>query len=96
MINLLREQTLAAVADDRPEFGVPAEVSHVRPIPEPRTSFWGRKQSKAPASTAAAPPHKPAATVEVEQDMFSFRGETPFGLFETLQARAVLITVDVK
>lgn len=97
VIALLQEQTLAAVADQMPRPDDVEDVAlPVRPEPEPRHSFWGRKQSKAPAPMHAAQPTMPPVTVDIEQDQFSFRSETPYGLFETLRARAVLITVDVK
>lgn len=96
VITLLREQTLAAVADVMPHSETTDVELPVRPSPEPRSSFWGRKQSKAPTVSAVARSGEPPVTVEVEQDLFSFRAETQYGLFETLRVRAVLITVDVK
>lgn len=97
VIELLREQILAAVADKMPKSKSVHETPlPVRPEPEAKSSFWSRKQSKAPAHTPAAQPTIPPVTVEVQQDQFSFRAETQYGLFETLLARAVLVTVDVK
>lgn len=97
VIALLRLQTLDAVADEVPK---PEDVENmalpVRSTSKPQLSFWSRRQSKAPVPMSTALPSRPPVTVDIEQDMFSFRAETRYGLFETRRARAVLVTVDVR
>jgi hypothetical protein len=97
--NLLREQTLAAVNDHVPRSELVEEMALPDRLAEPaptKYSFWGRKQSKALEAKSPAKPNRPPVTVNVEQDQFDFRRETLYGLLETLQVQAVLITVDVR
>lgn len=73
-----------------------AEPLPPRPEPQPKSSFWSRKQSKAPEPRPVAKQSEPPVTVDVEMDQVNFRTETEYGLYETIRGRAVLVTVDVR
>lgn len=92
--SLLQEQTLAAVQDQMPKTDAVEDLP--LPVCPPKRSFWARKQSKAPVPMTSARPSRPPVTVKVDRDEFSFRDQTRYGLFETLRARALLLTVEVE
>ncbi|KAH9845825.1 hypothetical protein Tdes44962_MAKER00035 [Teratosphaeria destructans] len=95
-LSLLRDQLLASL-DGLPN----SRIAATPPLPprspmRNKSSFFSRKQAKAPqeppkmAEAAKAP-----VMVEVMLDVVNFRGENDFGLYETLQEKAVLVRVEV-
>ncbi|KAK4613586.1 hypothetical protein CLAFUW4_09459 [Fulvia fulva] len=96
-LDLLRDQTLVAVAGD-----VPTPLPMVEPLPErpaqpKRSSFWGRKSSQPTGPSKPAPKQsKPPVSVEVQSEQANFRTETEYGLYETVCGRTVLLVVDVR
>ncbi|KAK4498139.1 hypothetical protein PRZ48_010795 [Zasmidium cellare] len=94
-LDLLKEQMLLELGGVLPT-PVVEQPLPPRPEPQSKSSFWGRKQSKAPEPRPVAKPPKPPVTVDVEMDQVNFRTETEYGLYETLRGRAVLVTVDVR
>lgn len=94
-LDLLKEQMLLELGGVLPTPLVERELPPL-PEPQPRSSFWSRKQSKAPEPRPAMKPPKPPVTVDVEMDQVNFRTETEYGLYETIRGKAVLVTVDVR
>ncbi|KAF2173802.1 hypothetical protein M409DRAFT_16073 [Zasmidium cellare ATCC 36951] len=95
-LDLLKEQMLMELGG-----AIPAPAVEQTPPPppiesQPKSSFWTRKQSKAPEARPITKQPKPPVTVDVEMDQVNFRTETEYGLFETIRGRAVLVTVDVR
>jgi len=93
----LQSEMLAAISD-----GLPAKAFEA-PLPErptlsssSKSSFFGRKQGKAPAAPVQATPVKPPVVVDVQLDEVHFRAETEYGLYETLRCRCLLVTVEVR
>lgn len=93
----LQNQMLAAISEDLPSTAIGTPLPE-RPAPPPATksSFFGRKQSKAPAVATSTVPAKAPVTVEVQLEEGHFRGETEYGLFETQRCRGLLVTVEVR
>lgn len=96
-LELLRQQTLEAVSGDVPNAQFEEEpISWKRPAPQTRASFWSRKQSKTPEQRPPPKPVRSPVTVNVELDQASFRTENAYGLFGTLRAQAVVLSIDVR
>jgi hypothetical protein len=95
--NQLQTQMLAAISDDMPTMAIDRPLPE-RPTPPSSTksSFFGKKQSKAPAAPTQANTVRPPVVVDVQLDEANFRAETEYGLYETLRCRALLVTVDVR
>lgn len=93
----LRMQLHRAVADDLPA-PPRQEQPEVSPLPPPKkTSWFGRKPSKAAAEPAQLPqPVVSPVEVDVQVDEIYFRSETEYGLYETLRVKVVVATVDVR
>lgn len=95
-LKLLQEQMLLEIAGEMPK-PVVEEPLPSRPVVQSKSSFWGRKQSKAPepprvvATSSRAP-----VTVDVHMEHVNFRTETEYGLYETLRGRAVMAVVIVR
>lgn len=93
-LDLLQEQMLDAVSDNLPATPVEIPLPPIEP-PQARTSFFGRKASK--ATVEVQKPVRPEpVTVQVELDEVYFRTETEYGLMETLRKRAVIVNVVVR
>ena len=93
----LQSQMLAAISDTVPTHNIEPPLPERPAIPPAtRSSFFGRKQSKAPEGKAASRPAKPPVSVDVQLDEVHFRTESAYGLYETLRGRGVLVTVDVR
>lgn len=86
-----------AVADDLP---APQRQEQPEPSPLPppkKTSWFGRKPSKAATDPAQIPqPVVSPVEVDVQLDEIYFRSETEYGLYETLRVKVVVATVDVR
>lgn len=96
----LKVQLWRAVSDGMPAEPVrePPREPVPTPLPPKKSSWFGRKSSKVPETvqeTRALPAPSPA-TVDVQLDEAHFRSETEYGLYETLRARVVVATVDVR
>jgi hypothetical protein len=96
----LQAQLQSAISD-----GVPAEsmrrrtdhTTNLPPLPPPRKTLWfGRKASKMPEPAQEVQNATSPDMVDVRLDELHFRSETEYGLYETLRARVVLATVDVR
>lgn len=93
----MQQQMTVEIGGDLPAPAVEEQPLPPRPVEQRKSSFWGRKQSK------AAEPHRPVATsarspvtVEVQMEYVNFRTETEYGLYETLRGRAVMVVVVVR
>ena len=95
-LDLLRDQTLAAVAGDVPSPQPIVEPLHERPAQQTRSSFWSRKSSQVAAPSKPVPKLKSPVSVEVQSEQANFRTETEYGLYETVRGRTVLLVVDVR
>lgn len=96
-IQELQSQLLSILAGSKP---IPKELPE-RPVlaPEPprKSSWFGRKASKAPEPFVVhQTPWKATAKVEVQLEEASFRSETEYGLFETLRARVIMAWVNCR
>ena len=93
----LRVQMLAAISDDLPaRIAEPSLPERTAPTPSVRSSFFSRKQSKAPTVAMQAAPVKAPVAVDVQLEEAHFRGETEYGLYETQRCRGLLVDVDVR
>lgn len=94
----LKVQLWNAVSD-----GIPAErmlrhseaIALPPPLPQ-KTSWFGRKSSKAAIPVREEVPVVCPVTVDVHLDEVHFRSETEYGLYETLRAKVVVAVVDVR
>lgn len=86
----LQKQMLAAISD-----GIPGTATEPQlpPPPASKSSFFGKKSSKAPE---VAKPVKVPVMVDVQLDEAHFRAENEYGLYETLRCRCLLVMVDVR
>jgi len=96
----LKVQLHNAVSD-----GIPAErmrqhaeaIALPPPPPPPqKTSWFGRKSSKAAVPVREEVSVVSPVTVEVHLDEVHFRSETEYGLYETLRAKVVMAVIDVR
>ena len=96
----LRMQLHNAVSD-----GIPVErmrqhaEAMILPQPPPpaqKTSWFGRKSSKATVPVREQVSVVSPVTVEVHLDEVHFRSETEYGLYETLRAKVVMAVIDVR
>jgi hypothetical protein len=95
----LRMQLRNAVSD-----GIPAErmlqhseaIALPPPPPPQKTSWFGRKSSKAAIPVREEVSVVCPVTVDVHLDEVHFRSETEYGLYETLRAKVVMAVVDVR
>lgn len=93
----LKTQLLDILAGSRP---IPKELPE-RPVlgspPARKSSWFGRKGSKAPEPFVVHQTEwRTAAKVEVQLEEASFRSETEYGLFETLRSRVVIARVSCR
>ena len=80
--------------------GIPVELPE-RPVlkeaPPRKSSWFGRKPSKAPEpGLVPQTKHEAVVKVDVQLDEASIRSETEYGLFETVRARVVMAWVDCR
>jgi hypothetical protein len=75
-----------------------SEIVALPPPPPPpqKTSWFGRKSSKAAVPVRAEVPAACPVTVDVLLDEINFRSETEYGLYETSRAKVVMAVVDVR
>lgn len=94
----LQVQLRNAVSDGRPVETLQPPKADNRPPPAPpkKSSWFGRKASKTPESLQEEQPAVSPVMVDVRLDELHFRSETEYGLYETLRARVVMATVDVR
>jgi len=94
----LQVQLRNAVSDGRPVETAQRPQEHIAPLPPPpkKSSWFGRKAAKAPEPLQEGRPAESPVMVDVRLDELHFRSETEYGLYETLRARVVLATVDVR
>ena len=88
---------LATISDGLPTKVVEPTLPE-RPTPpsSSKSSFFGRKQAKAPAVAAQANTVKAPVAVDVQLDEVHFRAENEYGLYETLHCRCLLVIVEVR
>jgi hypothetical protein len=94
VLSELRAQLHNASSD-----GIPRQHSEIIDLPPPppqKTSWFGRKSSKAVVPVRAEVPAACPVTVHVLLDEINFRSETEYGLFETFRAKVVMAVVDVR
>lgn len=100
VLDELRMQLHNAVSD-----GIPVErmrqhaEAMILPQPPPaaqKTSWFGRKSSKATVPVREQVSVVSLVTVEVHLDEVHFRSETEYGLYETLRAKVVMAVIDVR
>lgn len=93
----LKVQLHNAISD-----GIPADrMRHhaeaiALPPPPRKTSWFGRKSSKAAVPVREQVSVVSPVSVEVHLDEVHFRSETEYGLYETLRAKVVVAIIDVR
>jgi hypothetical protein len=93
----LRVQLLYAVTDGVPVESAPACLEERPPPPPKKSSWFGRNNSKAPeVRRRVQPTNVSPVTVDVRLDDVHFRSETEFGLYQTLNARVVMVVVEIR
>lgn len=93
----LRVQLRNAVSDGMPIEGMRQHpVVALQPPPPQKSSWFGRKSSKAAVPVREEVPAVWPVTVDVHLDEVHFRSETEYGLYETLRAKVVMAVVDVR
>ena len=95
VLSELRVQLHNAVSDGMPRQH-PEAIALPPPAPPQKTSWFGRKSSKTAVPVRAEVPVACPVTVDVHLDEIHFRSETEYGLYETLRAKVVMATVDVR
>lgn len=80
--------------------GMPAEIGQERQEktvlpPTRKTSWFGRKPSKAAVPTREPQPAACLVKVNVQLDEIYFRSETEYGLYETSRAQVIGVTVQI-
>ena len=98
VLHELKVQLHNAISD-----GIPAERMRQHeeavavPPPQPqKTSWFGRKSSKAAVPVREQVSVVSPITVEVHLDEVHFRSETEYGLYETLRVKVVMALIDVQ
>jgi hypothetical protein len=96
----LQVQLQNAISEGAPAQTMRRHTGHTTNLPPPppprKTSWFGRKASKMPESVQEMQCAASPDVVDVRLDELHFRSETEYGLYETLRARVVLVTVDVR
>jgi hypothetical protein len=96
----LQVQLQNAISDGMPSETMRRHTDHTTYLPPPppprKTSWFGRKALKMPESAPQVHNATVPQMVDVRLDELHFRSETEYGLYETLRARVVLATVDVR
>jgi hypothetical protein len=96
----LQVQLQNAISDGVPAETMQRHTGHTTnlPLPPPprKTSWFGRKASKMPEPVQEMQRAASPDMVDVRLDELHFRSETEYGLYETLRARVILATVDVR
>ncbi|EME42231.1 hypothetical protein DOTSEDRAFT_54653 [Dothistroma septosporum NZE10] len=95
-LDLLRDQTLAAVIGDVSVMQPVVVPLPERPAKQTWSSFWGRKSSLAAGPSRSPKQTKPPVSVEVRSEQANFRTETAYGLHETVRGRTVMMIVEVR
>lgn len=98
VLSELKVQLRNAVSDGIPPEGMREHSSAVTlpPPPPSKTSWFGRKSSKAAVPIREEVPFACPVAVDVHLDEAHFRSETEFGLYETLRVKVVMAVVDVR
>ena len=93
----LQSEMLAAISDGLPtKAGDPPLPERPMPSSGSKSSFFSRKQGKAPAVMVQASSVQAPVVVDVQLDEVHFRAETEYGLYETLRCRCLLVAVEVR
>ena len=95
VLSELKVQLHNAVSDGLPRQH-PEAVALPPPPPPQKTSWFGRKSSKAAVPVRTEVPAACPVTVDVQLDEINFRSEAEYGLYETLRVKVVMAVVDVR
>ena len=94
-LELLKDQLFTVIAGEAPERTIEPLPPRAPPL-QKRSSMFGRKVKKEPEPVPDLTAKKAPVTVDVQLDQVHFRTETEYGLYETLRARAIMVTIDVR
>jgi hypothetical protein len=96
-LGILQGQMLAAISDVVPASSPAIEVPlPPREAPKQKTSFFSRKPSKAPEATTGQIIARAPVDVGVQLEEVYFRLENEYGLMQTVGAKGVILSVEVR
>jgi len=96
VLSELKVQLQHAVSDGMPAERMRHPLDAVTVPPPQKSSWFGRKSSKAAVPIEERMHALCPVTVNVHLDEVHFRSETEYGLYETLRAKVVMAIVDVR
>jgi hypothetical protein len=96
-LSLLQKQVLAAIHES---VAVTSNITEVslppREPPRQKSSFFGRKPSRAPDPFPPQAAPNPPVDVSVQLEEVYFRLENEYGLMQTVGARTIILNVEVR